>query len=169
MKQISCWMVLVLMASAAPALADGERCTEPDAQTCLDHLASSHNQGWLGLEYVHSGASLVQVREVVREVTPYSPASKAGFQVGDVLLTVNGADLSDPSAVKKAKGRWLPGQTVSYTVRRGDVEKQLTVILGRMPEKAFVTMVGRHMLENHTSPAAAAIQESGIEVTAEAK
>jgi C-terminal processing protease CtpA/Prc len=162
MKQIG-WIVLVLMASALPAVADTERCTEPDAQTCLDHMVARHHRGWLGLEYERSEEGTIRVREV----TPHSPASKGGFQVSDVLLSINGADFSDPSAVKKARGDWLPGQTVTYTIRRGTTLRLLTVKLGRMPEKSFVEMVGRHMLENHVSPALAAIPGAGIEVTAE--
>jgi S1-C subfamily serine protease len=164
MKQM-CWMVLLLVASAVPALADGERCTEPDAQTCLDHMVAAHQRGWLGLEYERSAAG----NPKVREVTPYSPASKAGFRVGDVLLTVNGADVRDPEAVKQAMHEWRPGQIVTYTIRRATMQKQLMVTLGHQPEKAFADMVGRHMLENHVSPASAAIQEAGIEVTSAAK
>ena len=156
-------MALVLITASAPAWAG--RCTEPDAQTCLDHLVAKHHQGWLGFEYERSDDGVVQIHEV----TPYSPAAHAGFRVGDVLLSMNGADFGDPSAVKKARGDWLPGQLVTYTVRRGAAAKRLAVRLGRMPEKDFARMVGRHMLENHVSPAYAAIPGEGIEVIGEAR
>ena len=156
-------MALVLITASAPAWAG--RCTEPDLQTCLDHMVAKHHQGWLGFEYERDDQGIAQIREV----TPYSPASHAGFHAGDILLTMNGADFGDPSSVKKARGEWLPGQLVTYTVRRGVTPKRLAVKLGRMPEKDFVRMVGRHMLENHVSAAYAAIPGEGIEVVGETR
>jgi len=159
------FVALVLFLIPAHAGAGPGRCPEPDAQTCLDHMVARHHQGWLGFEYERSDEGVVQIHEV----TPYSPAARAGFRVGDVLLTMNGADFGDPSSVKKARGDWLPGQLVIYTVRRGTTPKRISVKLGRQPEKDFVRMLGRHMLENHVSPALAAIPGEGIEVIGESK
>jgi C-terminal processing protease CtpA/Prc len=153
-------LALVLFTIPVHAWAGLGRCPEPDTQTCLDHMVARHHQGWLGFEYERRDEGSVQIREVTR----YSPASHAGFRVGDILLTMNGADFGDPSSVKKARGDWLPGQFVSYTVRRGTTSKRIAVRLGRQPEKDFVRMVGRHMLENHVGAAYAAIPGEGVEV-----
>ena len=161
MKQISCWMVLVLVASAVPVFAAESTCTEPDLQTCLNHLAAKRTQGWLGLDFDRSDPSVVKVEAV----TPYSPASRAGFRVGDVLVSLNGASLQDEEALQKAKGDWLPGQTVTWLIRRGQMRKQIPVTLGRYSEQAFVTMVGRHMLAFHVTGAIASTAAPGTGAT----
>jgi predicted metalloprotease with PDZ domain len=160
-KQISCWMVLVFMAGAVPVLADGNMCTEPDAQTCLNHMAAKRTHGWLGLDFDRSDPAAIKVEAV----TPYSPASRAGFRKGDVLLSLNGASLQDEEALQRAKGPWLPGQSISFNIRRGEIQKQINVTLGRYSDKTFVAMLGRHMLEYHAT-AASTVYDPGMESNA---
>jgi C-terminal processing protease CtpA/Prc len=146
MKWIS-WVVAAALvaALAVPALAgSGEKCTY-DTQSCLNHWSKGKDRGWVGLQYDKSEDGTVKVKAV----TANSPAVTAGFQVGDVVVAVNGARMSDKDAVKKATGEWKVGQKVSYTVLRAGGEKQLPVTLGTMPEEVFASMVGSHMLENH--------------------
>ena len=165
MKQVACWMVLVLVASAMPVFAAEDRCTEPDAQTCLNHMAAKRTQGWLGLDFDRSDPMFLKVEAV----TPYSPASKAGFRPGDVLLTLNGASLQDEGALAKAKGDWLPGQAVTFMVQRSGFRKQIQVTLGRYNEQTFATMVGLHMLEYHVNGPTAISEPSGAETATNGK
>jgi len=149
--KISCWVVLVLVASATTVFASEDRCTEPDAQTCLNHMAAKRTQGWLGLDFDHSDPGVVRVDAV----TPYSPASRAGFRPGDVLITLNGASFQEEEALTKAKGDWRPGQNVTFMIQRAGYRKQIQVVLGRYNDQTFATMVGMHMLEYHvTGPTA---------------
>lgn len=146
-QNISCWMVLVLVASVVPAFAGKDRCTEPDIQTCLNDMAAKRAQGWLGLDFDRSDPNSIKVEAI----TPYSPASKAGFRPGDVLLTLNGASFQDDAAMAKAKGDWKPGQVVTFMVQRPGYRRQLQVTLGRYNDHTFATMVGMHMLEYHVT------------------
>ena len=146
MKKVSWFVVAALMtALAVPALAgSGETCTY-DTQTCLNHMSKMKDTGWAGLQYDKAEDGTM----TVKAVTASSPAYSSGFKVGDVLVALNGAKLSDKEAVKKAKGDWKVGQTVTYTVKRAGAEKQIAVTLATMPEEVFASMVGSHMLENH--------------------
>ena len=148
-RKISCWAVLVLAAFVAPAFASEDRCSEPDIQTCLNHMAAKRTQGWLGLDFDHSDPSIIRVQAV----TQLSPASRAGFKSGDVLISLNGASFQDEAALSKAKGDWLPGQHVTFVIQRSGYRKQIQVTLGKYDDLTFATMVGLHMLQYHvTSP-----------------
>jgi len=142
---------LVLLAGAMlivamPVLAGGpgEKCTA-DLQTCMSHWAKAQNKGWSGLKTDQADGGAI----AVREVQSGSPAAAAGFQVGDVMVALNGASFADKDAIKKAKGDWKVGQTVSYTVKRAGAEKTIAVTLASMPDGVFAAMVGNHMIENH--------------------
>lgn len=160
-QKISCWTVLVFLASVVPAFAAENRCTEPDIQTCLNDMAAKRTQGWLGLDFDRTDPNSIKVQAV----TPYSPASKAGFRPGDVLITLNGASFQDDVALAQARGDWHPGQVVTFMVQRPGYRKQLQVTLGRYNDHTFATMVGMHMLEYHVT-APTAVSEAPSEPTA---
>ncbi len=161
MKRIAWWMIAACVLSlAVPALAGsgGGKCTQ-STQACLNHWAKSREMAWAGLQYdtVENGAT------TVKSITAGSPASTAGFEVGDVIVALNGAKMSDKEAMKKAKGEWKAGQVVNYTVSRAGTEKQIAVTLAAMPPEVFASVVGSHMLENHV---ANALAEAGSEADA---
>ena len=134
-----------LLMLAAPLFAgSGEKCTY-GTQACLNHWASSKDMGWTGLELDKSVEGVVKVKAV----TPDSPAASAGFQPGDVLLTLNGVKMSEKAALKKAKGSWKAGQSVTYTVERAGAEQTLGLTLATTPELVYASMLGTHMMENH--------------------
>jgi len=152
------WLVvaLFLIAATVPALAGkGEKCTA-DAQTCLNHFSSYKEKGWNGMKAEANDKG----DKVVTSVAAGSPAEKAGFRVGDVLVSLNGAKMSDKEAVKKAKGEWKVGSQVTYTVLRGQTEQQIAVTLAPMPEAVYAETVGQHMIENHMTAASTASAES---------
>jgi uncharacterized iron-regulated protein len=64
-------------------------------------------------------------------VSEKTPAEKAGFQAGDVLLTMDGAPLADREALNRtvAAKRW--GDTAVFTVRRGTGTATLAVAFRR--------------------------------------
>jgi len=67
---------------------------------------------------------------LIDKVLPESPAASAGLQVGDVLLTVDGAPVANPwEAFQRLRG--APGSTVVLTVRRAGSER--TVSITRAP------------------------------------
>ncbi|HTR01604.1 MAG TPA: ChaN family lipoprotein [Thermoanaerobaculia bacterium] len=72
----------------------------------------------------------------VLDVEKDTPAAAAGFQVGDVLLTLDGVDLADRDVLARlvAGKRW--GDAAAFTVRRGEATVAVPVMLRRtVPEK----------------------------------
>src|SRR5262245_36182114 len=155
MRRIAWLMVAALgVAIASPALAGAAgKCTQT-AQACLDSWAKGKDKPWAGLKYdtAENGTT------TVKAITPGSPAATAGFEVGDVLVSLNGVKLTDKEALKQAKSAWKVGTVVNYAVKRGSVEKQIPLTLASMPPEVFASMVGSHMLENHVN---ASMAEAG--------
>ncbi|MDR0491944.1 MAG: trypsin-like peptidase domain-containing protein, partial [Oscillospiraceae bacterium] len=65
----------------------------------------------------------------VDSVNSGSAAEKAGVEVGDIILSANGKEVSTVEGLKKIIGALSPGDKLSLKIRRGDEEKLLTVLL----------------------------------------
>jgi predicted metalloprotease with PDZ domain len=147
MKRIT-WIAatLLLVALCVPAHAGSDGKCGYDTQTCLNGFAAMKDtRGWVGIRMDKNDAGEM----VIKSVVSGSPAAAAGLVEGDVLVTLNGAKLSDMEAAKKAGGEWKVGQTISYTVTHGGVAKEVSITLAKMPDDVFDAMVGEHMLADH--------------------
>src|SRR5579871_5095726 len=72
---------------------------------------------------------------VVAQVSPRSPAAKAGIQVGDVITSLDG-DMVDSSAqLRNAIGEKMPGTDVHVTLLRDGKERTITASLDPLVEK----------------------------------
>lgn len=141
--------VVLLLASSGAALAGGEHCAEKHTQASYDEMAKKYaSHGYLGIETEKNAAGVY----AVSKIAPGSPAEKAGFQKGDVLVALNGARFGDDNkeAVKKAKSQLAPGKAATYTVTRGGSEKQLTATLSTVPREVLAQWVGEHVV-SHTA------------------
>lgn len=59
------------------------------------------------------------------------PAKEGGAQKGDLLMAINGTDITDPAQLKNyLMERTLPGQTVTLSIQRGDQKLSLSIVLG---------------------------------------
>src|SRR6266566_6251495 len=70
---------------------------------------------------------------LVGEVTPKSPAEKAGIKTGDLITGVNGKKISDARELRLMIGSMAPGTKVEIEVNREGQNKTLNVELGEMP------------------------------------
>ena len=158
------WMAAMLVAVMALGAAIAEekkgysKCKE-DAQTCLNHMvAEMKDRGWLGIQMdTDAGPSEIKITKVIAG----SPAEAAGFQVNDVLVSVNGARFSENTEEKcvtcdKTKDNWKPGTKVSYVVKRGGAETTLNATLAALPSDVMAQWIGMHMMEHATADAAVA-------------
>ena len=81
-------------------------------------------------------ASINEQGAQVQSVASGSPAAAAGLKAGDVITTVNGADVIGPSQLVADLDRLKPGDKVTLTGRRGSSTIKLTATLGSEASQA---------------------------------
>jgi putative serine protease PepD len=69
----------------------------------------------------------------VQELTAGSPAQRAGLRTGDVIVSVDGRAVAEPSDIAAAIADRRPGDSVRIEVLRGGERDSLTVELGTRP------------------------------------
>ena len=92
---------------------------------------SPDERSWLGVWLIENEGG---VGAVVRRVEDSSPAQEAGFEQGDILLTLAGKPIASPSQVNFLLSRMKPGTEVSLGLVRNGVQMEKTVQLGTQPE-----------------------------------
>ena len=71
---------------------------------------------------------------LVGDVSPGSPADKAGIKSGDVITQLNGQPIDDASQLKLRVAESSPGSNVHFGVNRNGEVKTFDVTLGNLPE-----------------------------------
>ncbi len=66
----------------------------------------------------------------IDEVLPGTPAERGGLAKGDVIIAVNGERVTDGIALIVAIRSHQPGETLEFTIERGDAEQTISVRLG---------------------------------------
>jgi putative serine protease PepD len=87
--------------------------------------------GYLGVSM--GDATGNQSGAVVQEVTPGSPAARAGLQAGDVVVSIDGSAVQDRSELVAAIRGHKPGDKVTLVVDRGGNETTITATLTQRP------------------------------------
>lgn len=101
----------------------------------------------------------------VNAVEKGGPAEKAGIEPGDVILKFDGKTVTSSSDLPRVVGATRPGAKVSIQVWRKGVTKDLTVVIGEIPDEKIATRNGKSI-----KPAEAAANRLGLvvsELTAE--
>lgn len=70
---------------------------------------------------------------LVAQVAPGSPADAAGIQPGDVVVSFDGAPVTDAQSLVQAVGRSKPGQQITLGLVRGGRSADVQVRLGTVP------------------------------------
>jgi putative serine protease PepD len=83
---------------------------------------------YLGLT-TSAGPSGVEVQGVV----PGAPAAQSGIQAGDLVVSIDGHDVTEPGDVTDALDGLEPGDTVSVEVERDGRRERIDVELGTRP------------------------------------
>jgi serine protease Do len=81
---------------------------------------------------------------LVGEVTPHSPAEKAGFKEGDVILEFNGKKVTDSRHLKLEVARVQPGEGVPVKVLRDGATKTLDVTVKALPGSEQLAKNDKH-------------------------
>jgi serine protease Do len=71
---------------------------------------------------------------VVNEVMPGTPAERAGFEAGDVIVACQDEPVDNPGALRLSVASKAPDSKLTFKVLRGDKTLELEVKLGEMPD-----------------------------------
>jgi serine protease Do len=69
----------------------------------------------------------------VSQVMPETPAAKVGLKENDLVIELDGEQMTDPDQLVREIGKHKPGDVIALKVRRGDVELDLKPTLARRP------------------------------------
>ncbi len=107
----------------------------------------SVTRGWLGVgiqEVTPEIAKAVGLKEpkgaMVTMVYPGDPAAKAGVMKGDVIISVNGQEIKDPSALTQMIGTFKPGSKITIGVWRGKKELKLETKLEKRTDEHIAAL-----------------------------
>ncbi len=109
----------------------------------VDQLRQTGNvsRGWLGVQIQNLtpdlAASLGAGSEkgaIVANVIEDSPAAKAGFRQGDVILTLNGTEIDDNRDLTRKVAAILAGDRAQFTVLRDGSRQNITALIEKRDE-----------------------------------
>ncbi len=86
----------------------------------------------LDSRYTGEGAKIADgpAEDGTAPLTPGGPAERAGVRPGDVIVALDGKPVQGTEELIVAIRTHAPGETVTLTVRRGNAEQEIAVVLG---------------------------------------
>ena len=113
------------------------------------------SRGWLGVliqdvtrELAESFGMDHPHGALIAKVLPDSPASEAGFEVGDVIVDFNGREVSFSSDLPPMVGNTETGNSVPVKIIRRGEKRTLSVRIAELPEENI--LAGDNMDDSHT-------------------
>lgn len=99
-------------------------------------------RGWLGViiqpitqEIAESIGHEGTDGALISDISPGSPAEKAGLKRGDVVVEFDGEPIKEFTSLSKLVGMKAPGTSSKITVLRDGKRKEISVVLGNMPDE----------------------------------
>lgn len=148
--------LLFLLAGVPSRAADETAKAEPkvicsyDIHECLNWMAKHYGErGWAGMNLDVDGYTYK-----VTAVRVGSPAEKAGIEVGDLLVAINGVEIAEENSEKLLPIResMKPGAEFTYTVKRNGKRRNVECVLVAMPVEVVAEQIGMHLLTGHLEP-----------------
>ncbi|NTX27030.1 Do family serine endopeptidase [Burkholderia pyrrocinia] len=112
------------------------------ARTVLESIITtgSVTRGWIGVEpqdvtpeIAESFGLQQKSGAIVAGVLQGGPADKAGIKPGDILVTVNGEDITDTTKLLNVVAQIKPGTPTKVHVVRKSKEFDVSVVIGKRP------------------------------------
>ncbi|WP_201565348.1 S1C family serine protease [Psychrobacter sp. CMS30] len=95
------------------------------------------SRGWLGIEIQSQLRDPTQLETStgveVLNVVPKSPAAKSGLRVGDIVLTIDGVEMTDANTLIQYVARKAPNTTLNAQILRRGKNAQVKILLEERP------------------------------------
>ncbi len=113
------------------------------AKTVMEQIikTGSVTRGWIGVGLqaitpeIAESFKLGALRgAIINEIVRGSPADKAGITLGDVLVAIDGKQISDPKDVLNVVTGIAPGSASKLMLKRKGQDLELMVTIGRRPK-----------------------------------
>lgn len=102
------------------------------------------SRGWLGIEIQSQLRDPTQLESStgveVLNVVPKSPAAKSGLKVGDIVLTIDGVEMTDANTLIQYVARKAPNTTLHAQILRQGKNAQVKILLEERPVEEPVTV-----------------------------
>jgi C-terminal processing protease CtpA/Prc len=128
-----------VFAVLAFAMFTGDACAQ---KTDKSSRAEAPEHAWLGVSLQDVTPRLAREEELpaksgalVQDVVEDSPADKAGFAEGDIIVAFNGKEIEDSEGVITAVGGLSPGSKAEVTVMRKSGKATLAVTLAKQESR----------------------------------
>jgi hypothetical protein len=141
-------VLAVVLVLAIPAMAGEKGKCNGSGEDCLAKMKAKYaEKAWLGINYDTDDAG----HWVVSKVYDRSPAEKAGFQKGDILLAMDGVKYSkdNKKELKAVYAKLEPGSKTTYVVKRHGEKVKLEATLGNVPKDLQKQWMAEHMQKYH--------------------
>jgi len=142
----------------------------------VDELRKSGSvtRGWLGVQIQSLSEDAAQALglpnangAIVAEVIDGSPAQKAGFKQGDVVLKMNGTVVKDNRDLTRRVGALQAGETASFVVWRDNRETTISVTIAKRPDEQRLSKLDpRASSGSDGKPGQAKVSALGLGLTA---
>jgi serine protease Do len=126
-------------------------------------------RGWLGIEVQTLTPELATTFEypdtegaLVTNVMVGSPAETAGLMYGDILLAIDGEQITDARDLSMRVARLRPNQDVQFTVWRDERDQRIEVTIGEQPQDMSAAAPSREREAPEPGPAALGLQLADI-------
>ena len=114
------------------------------------------SRGWLGIEIQSQLRDPTQLETTtgveVLNVIDNSPAAKSGLRVGDIILTIDGIEMTDANTLIQYVARKSPDTQLDAQILRNGSNKQVTISLEVRPEQEAVALPASVQTESFAQP-----------------
>ena len=104
------------------------------------------SRGWLGVAIQDLTPDMAEAQglkneegSIIADVTAGSPAEKGGLQRGDIILSVNGKDVTDATTTTRLVGKLIANTANKFEVLRGGKRQTISVTVGERPDDLSAT------------------------------
>lgn len=149
MRKFSALILFVLLGIGAANAQAPEQKTEKQGAVRAMAFSFDSDGGYLGVRTEEiskdnfSKFGLGSVRGVaVESVVDGSPAQAAGLQKGDVIIRVNGDEITSGRKLSRLIGEISPDHPARITILRNGSEREITATLGKRPGAGSLELFG---------------------------